>query len=57
MMNHGKIWDKLYIEIAKAGGIYLKASDIAEYMRELEDEMIAEYMKWEDEMFAEAIRK
>lgn len=56
-MNHGKIWDKLYIEIAKAGGTYLKASDIAKYMRELEDEMIAEYMKWEDEMFAEAIRK
>ena len=41
-MNHGKIWDKLYIEIAKAGGIYLKASNIAEYMRELEDEMLAE---------------
>lgn len=37
-MDYEKLWNQLYLELAKAGGTYIKASLIVQMMREMEKE-------------------
>lgn len=37
-MDYEKMWNELYKELAESGGVYIKASNIVQYMLKLEKE-------------------